>query len=240
MGLRNLPGVGLGLAALVLSAASAASAAPPAASRSGVTAVHLTSSVASSLPLHGFKKTKGCGFTNGTSPSGNGVIAQDLYDLGIVADGADDFVCARSAKLKSVRWLGYYYGGGGPAESFNVYVYADNRGEPSDTAMCSYPEQKLRDLGGVSFPNFTIKKLKGSACKLRADTTYWLEVQAHMAFQLGGQFGWAVTPDQTGHAADWRNPDGGFGTSCAVFQNGTDMQTCVGISGTPDFMFSVK
>ena len=238
MHVKTLSAVAVGIAALVVSPATAATAEPSATSEPGLTPVQQTHATGSSF--HGFMKKKGCGFTSSTRDGGNSITSQDIYDFGIVSDAADDFTCVRPTTLKGVRWAGYYYEYG-PADSFNVYVYADNDGEPLDTAACSYTEQKYKPTGPqTGVVDFSIKKLKGRACKLDAKTTYWLEVRALMDFGSRGQYGWELTLDQTGYPADWRNPDGGFGTSCAVFQNDTDMQTCVGISGTPDFMFSVK
>ena len=239
---RTLSAVGLSVAALVLSSATAATAGTT--SQSGVTAVH-KSSVASTPAFHGFKKKKGCGFTNGKTDGGNAITSQDISDFGIVSDAADDFSCKKAATLKSLTWQGQYYNGSGPADAFNVYVYANNTDgsidEPEETATCSFTGQKYKPAGAqTGVVNFSIKKLTGDACKLKAKTTYWLEIQADMQFATGGQFGWEVTSDLTGNAADWRNPDGGFGTSCAAFQNDTDMQTCLGLVGTPDFIFAVK
>ena len=239
MRLSTLSVAAPGIAALILCSASAAPAASSDVAPSGVNAVQRSTDAVASA-LHGFPKKKGCGFTNGTIDGGNWITSQDIYDFGIVSDAADDFRCVKATTLKSLRWQAAYNESPGPAEWFDVFVYADKGGEPSDTAMCSYLNQSYKATGDPSYPQITIKRLSGDACHLARHTTYWLEQRAHMSYQDGGQIGWEVTSVLTGNAADWRNPDGGFGSSCGVFQNDTDMQTCLGLSGTPDFIFSVK
>ena len=237
MRLRTLSAVGLGIATLILSSATAATAGPTATSLPAI-AVAPAGGVTVGPAFHGFPKKKGCGFTNGTTDGGNWITSQDIYDFGIVSDAADDFSCVRPTRLRSLRWQGDYGDSLGPVEWFDVFVYRDKGGEPSDAAMCSFEHQKYKATGG-SFPQFTVKRLRGQACDLAAQTTYWVEQRAHMSFQDGGQVGWEVTSDLTGNPADWRNPDGGFGTPCSVFQNDTDMQGCLDLSGTPDFIFSI-
>ena len=244
MHVKTLSAVAVGIAALVVSSATAATAGPSATSEPRLTAVQQTRATGSSF--HGFTKKRGCGFTNGTSEAAEAVVSQDLYDFGIVADGADDFTCARATTLKSVRWAGQYFSGEGPAESFNVYVYADNDGEPSDTATCSYQGQKYKPTGPqTGVVDFSIKKLKGQPCKLDAKTTYWLEIQARQSYGDRGPYGWELTLDQTGYPADWRNPDDAFASGCTTFSQpgtgkGLTMLDCLERSGTPDFMFSLK
>ena len=141
--------------------------------------------------------------------------------------------------------MGNYGASEGPPEWFDVYVYPDTGGEPSDTAVCSYAQQRFKTTGSFVAPTFTIKKLKGPACKVDIRTTYWLEVRAHMAFEHGGQIRWELTSDLTGYPADWRNPDDGFGTECTSFSQagtgkGRDMRDCFGMPGPPDLIFSVS
>ena len=244
MRLRLVPATGLAVAALIVPSAASATVVPSASAQTSATTTH-QSRVAGGSPFHGFANKKGCGFTNGTTDSGFAVTSQDIYDFGMVSEAADDFVCARSTSLKGVRWQGNYFDSAATAESFNIYVYADNGGEPSDTAMCSYPKQRYKSTGAPTFPQLSITKLKGGACKLRGGATYWLAIQAYMSFSADGQFGWETTSDRTGKPADWRNPDDGFGTDCTSFSQagtgkGLDMQDCFHVSGSPDFIFSVK
>jgi len=245
MHLRTFPAVGIGVAALILSTtfAGTATAADPD-GVSGLSAVHKSTASSSSAP--GIELKKGDCFSSLKEPDGlNGIASQDLYDEAAVASGADDFECnsdkKKNRKVKKVKALGVYYNGSGPADSFNVTVHNNDGGEPADDDVkCSFPEQAYTvegDPGTVQ--TFTIK-VEGEKCALKKGKTYWLEIQAVMAFATGGQWGWEVTTTQHENPADWKE-NGAFGTACTEYQNGLTMEDCIfgGASGVPDFMFSV-
>jgi hypothetical protein len=67
--------------------------------------------------------------------------------------------------------------------------------------------------------------------------TYWLSVQAVMDFGVGGQWGWTERTVQSISASAWRNPGGGFGTSCTNWA--PRVATCA-VGTNPDMIFRLN
>jgi hypothetical protein len=191
----------------------------------------------------------------GQTASGIAISSQVMYDIELVSDGADDFAChgpkGQRTRLSKIDFIALYYGThDGPADSFNVTVWRDDRddtpprSEPNDEAkpVCSYQEHDYSGLrkGSVDPTHGRIKLTADDPpCRLKNRTTYWLEIQAVMAISEGGQFGWELgaAPDRAA-PPDWRNPDNTYGTGCVTFDNDRDMQSCIGFDG--NLLFSIN
>ncbi len=163
--------------------------------------------------------------------NGVGLVSQnfestfDAYD----AQAADDFQVpsGHKWKVKEVDVTGVYFNGYGPATSVNIFVYKNKGGLPGSLKTECDNVNIANDAGG----SFTIKLPKSCKISLKAGT-YWLSVQANLAFSQGGEWGWEGNSVQTGNAYAWQNPGGGFGL-CTTW--GTE---CLGYG--PDFMFALK
>ncbi len=173
-------------------------------------------------------------FQNATDDTGVGIVSQnfettfDQYD----AQGADDFKVPKGHtwKIKEVDAPGVYFNGSGPATSETVYFYKNSSGLPG-----ALVKSKTK-TGGDTAGTFAIK-LGRKGVKLSSGK-YWVSVQANMDFSTGGEWGWETPATQTGLAAAWQNPGGGFGVGC---QTWGVMQTCLGAQGEgPDFEFTLK
>lgn len=118
---------------------------------------------------------------------------------------ADDFLIGEELlgwRLETIQVEGVYFGGGdGPADSVNVYILnvPPETMLPTTTSLVgpdvifSGPNLGYTDLGSgdfeVQLPNGGLILMPGR---------YWLIVQAEMALDPGGQWGWAesaLTPD---------------------------------------------
>jgi hypothetical protein len=165
--------------------------------------------------------------------SGTGIVSQnftepenDIYD----AQGADNFKLKGKSKIKEVIVTGVYFNGAGPADSVNVTFYKNNGGLPGSQSA-SYTGLPYTDLSGfgsfdVKVPGLTLKK-----------GTYFVSVQATMAFGVGGEWGWEGNLTAHGSGAAWQNPGDGFGTGCTSYANEVG---CIGDLGQgPDFMFTI-
>ena len=78
--------------------------------------------------------------------------------------------------------MGEYSTGGGPASSFNVYLYTNGRGQPSGTLMPFLN----RPYTGTP-PDFMINL---EPVHLLPSGTYWVSVQARQDFNSNGQWFW--------------------------------------------------
>jgi hypothetical protein len=66
--------------------------------------------------------------------------------------------------------------------------------------------------------------------------TYFVSVQANMAFSVGGEWGWNTNNTVRGSASQWQNPGGGFGTGCTTYNTTT---TCIPAGEGGDFSFAL-
>lgn len=146
------------------------------------------------------------------------------------AEAADDFIVPAGSTwhIQQVVALGIYFNGPGPADSVNVTFYA-NSGSVPGAPICFYSNLTPIDTAG----DFSI--ILGTECVLTGGH-YWVGVQANMNFDPNGEWGWDEQTVQTNFESVWRNPGGGFGTSCSSFQ--PRVTTC-GVGGAPDLGFQL-
>ena len=143
-----------------------------------------------------------------------GISSQDFEPaLNTLDDqAADDFVLATppfgiNIFITAVRVMGEYSQGGGPASSFNVYIYANAAGHLPGTLIAAFLN---RPYSGTP-PDFTIDLPNPF---LVSPGTYWVSVQARQDFKPSGQWFWHNRTVQTNAGAVWQNPADGYGTGC--------------------------
>ena len=134
---------------------------------------------------------------------------------------AGDFKCPGTIgafKIKKVSVIGQY-SGSGPADSVNVTIYNNTSGEPG-SVRCSYPKRPY-----TNGPSFEIAL--PSACRVENGKAYWVEVQANMNLDPNGQWFWEAGTPADFKPADFKNPNGGFGTPCPTYQNDLYLPDCI-------------
>src|ERR1051326_5118325 len=121
------------------------------------------------------------------------------------SDLADDFVVpsGQTWNVSEVDAQGVYFNGPGPADSFNVYFYQSSGGLPG-TVVYSATAQSYVNNSGVF-------QVTLAAPAILPAGTYFVEVQANMAFSPGGEWGWTDRTVQANSTASWQNTGGGFG-----------------------------
>lgn len=168
------------------------------------------------------KHPPGTIYSQRDNDNGIGIVSQnfeptfDAYD----AQGADDFVCQHKCVIKEVIADGAYFNGSGPADSWNVTVYKDNGGTPGNVVgTCT--SSHYTDLG-FGTPDIKLKNSCNGASKIKVQAgTYWVSVQANMAFGTGGEWGWNTNNTVRGNASQWQNPGNGFSTGCTTYTTTT-------------------
>ena len=145
------------------------------------------------------------------------------------SDLADDFVVptGQTWNVQSIDADGAYFLFNGPANSFNVYFYADNAGLPG-AQVYSATNQPFSVVGttfSVTLPSMAVLN----------EGTYWVEIQANMTFFSNGAWIWRDRTVQSNQGAAWQNPGGGFGV-CPTW---TLKTTCVPTGG-PDQVFRLN
>ena len=146
------------------------------------------------------------------------------------SDLADDFVVptGETWNVQSIDADGVYFPFNGPADSFNVFFYADNAGLPG-TQVYSAMNQPFSVVGttfSVTLPSVAVL----------AEGTYWVEIQANMTFLPNGAWFWRDRTLQSNQGAAWQNPGGGFGV-CPTWAQKT---TCIPLTGGPDQVFRLN
>ncbi|MEO8198825.1 MAG: hypothetical protein ABI689_19090 [Thermoanaerobaculia bacterium] len=166
--------------------------------------------------------------TNSTG-SQNFEVANDAFDTEL----ADDFVVpAGGWAIDNVTTASVYFNGTGPAPTVHVAFYSNSGALPgAAVAGCDYPAVVPVDTTG----SFSIAL--APACSL-APGTYWVSVVANMNFAPGGQWGWTDRTVVSNSPAAWRNPGGGFGTTCTAW--GVRNAACGIDPGVPDQLFSLS
>lgn len=167
-------------------------------------------------------------WTQMTQGASGGKASQD-FEAGYDAYdcmGADDFTLTEAHNVDEINWIGVYWNGYGPAESFNFFIYADAGGMPG-ALLDSRLGEAYTEAGGI------FNSVLSAPFVLNAGT-YWISIQARMDFALGGQFGWEPHNMQVDAEAYWINPGGGFGS-------GTDWVTysTVWTDGENSFAFEL-
>jgi hypothetical protein len=150
------------------------------------------------------------------NPSALGTSSQvfGLPNSGLDNQGADDFIVPSGQRwsIDLVEVDGLYDSGGGPADSVNVYFYADGYALPATPVYTQTnlpykpgPEygQLLIPISGVTFP----------------PGHYWLSVQVNQNFDERGEWYWQNRTVIAHNAAAWRNPtdDPRLATGCEVW-----------------------
>ncbi len=160
----------------------------------------------------------------------NGYTSQDFeaafdpYDN----QAADDFTATDNWTIDQVVVTGSY-SVAGPADGFNVFFYTNNGGMPG-TEVYNAPSQAYTYDAGTGMFTITL----ASPAELPAGD-YWVSVQCRMDFGTAGQWYWNQVDGSYGSVAQWQNPGGGFGTSCATWGS---IQGCISAIGT-DMYFAL-
>ena len=146
------------------------------------------------------------------------------------SDLADDFVVptGQTWNVQSIDADGVYFPFNGPANSFNVFFYADDAGLPG-TQVFSAMNQPFSVVGttfSVALPSMAVL----------TEGTYWVEIQANMTFLPNGAWFWRDRTVQSNNGAAWQNPGGGFGV-CPTWAQKT---TCIPLTGGPDQVFRLN
>jgi hypothetical protein len=134
--------------------------------------------------------------------------AYDQYD----SQGADDFVVpgGQTWLVDQVDVAGVYRGGG-IADSANVIFYMDSGNLPGAPV---YTATNVVPVLGLDTGNFSISLSPPAALSAGA---YWVSVQANERLNPNGQWFWRNRQSSANNPAAWRNPGGGFFTSCNSF-----------------------
>ena len=148
---------------------------------------------------------------------------------------ADDFIITNPPPpiflyITGVRVMGEYSEGGGPASSFNVYIYSNGAGNLPGGLVASFLNQPYTGTP----PDFTINL--GNPFSLPSGT-YWVSVQARQDFNPNGQWFWHNRTVQSGNAgAAWQNPGDGYGTGCVTWNR---KDACMPDQVWPDQVFQI-
>jgi hypothetical protein len=147
---------------------------------------------------------------------------------------ADDFVLTAPsppmfAYITDVRVMGEYSEGGGPASSFNVYLYTNGTGNLPGAQIAAFLN---RPYTGTP-PDFTINL--GNPFNLPSGT-YWVSVQARQDFNPNGQWFWHNRTVQSNAGAAWQNPGDGYGTGCTAWNR---KNACMPDQVWPDQVFQI-
>lgn len=220
---RIYPLVGASAIALV----AAAGALAPAATAHNT---HVEFSHASSVaPASVHPAKRGNCYSNMQNDAADAIVSQDFTDAGndiYDSMGADNFAVKKTCKVAGINVIGAYFNGSGPADSETVTFYADDAGGVPGTVINTQTVMGSDNNGSFTIPLKTVALPPGS---------YWVSVQATMAFAVGGEWGWEVTSHQKqGIDGQWQNPGGGFGM-CPTWD---DVVTCTAATG-PDFMMTL-
>ena len=145
------------------------------------------------------------------------------------SDLADDFVVptGQTWNVQSIDADGAYFPFNGPANSFNVFFYADNAGLPGAQVYgaMNQPFSVVGTTFSVALPSMAVL----------TEGTYWVEIQANMTFLPNGAWIWRDRTVQSNQGAAWQNPGGGFGF-CETW---TLKTTCIPFAG-PDQVFRLN
>ena len=147
------------------------------------------------------------------------------------ADLADDFVVpsGQTWNVQSIDADGQYFNGAGPANSWNVFVYANNGTLPG-ALVYSILNTTVTQSGTTFTVNLT-------PCATLTPGTYWVEIQANMTFSPNGEWGWTDRTVLSNNPAAWQNPGGGFGV-CPTWM--PKLATCVPTAGGPDQVYRLN
>jgi hypothetical protein len=176
------------------------------------------------------------------NPAGFATSSQDFETANDAFDDdlADDFVVPAGGtwNVESIDADGlYFFGSTGPADSFNIRFYTDSAGLPGTQVYEALGQSYTTSGGDCITAPCTFSITLTTPAVLTAGT-YWVEVQARMDSDVGGQWGWTDRTVQSNSAAAWQNPNGGFLLGCLTWgHRGTD---CGIDPGVPDQVFRLN
>jgi hypothetical protein len=192
---------------------------------------------ASAVPMPGFP-TGGAIYNQYDNPANKpplGIGSQKFEPAMAAFDdqAADDFVINAPPPpiflyTTGVRVMGEYSQGGGPASSFNVYLYTNGAGNLPGSLIASFLN---RPYTGTP-PDFVIR---WSPLSLPSGT-YWVSVQARQDFTPNGQWFWHNRTVQSNAGAAWQNPGDGYGTGCITWNR---KSACMPDQVSPDQVFQI-
>ena len=147
---------------------------------------------------------------------------------------ADDFVLPTppfeiNTFITAVRVMGEYSQGGGPASSFNVYIYTNAAGHLPGALIAAF----LNVPYSGTPPDFTIDLPNPLFV---SPGTYWVSVQAVQDFKPSGQWYWHNRTVQSNAGAVWQNPGDGYGTGCTSWNR---KNACMPDQVSPDQVFQI-
>lgn len=127
--------------------------------------------------------------------------AHDSYD----DQAADDFVvpAGQAWSIDGIDVVGGYYSGSGPADSFNVYFYA-NAGILPGALLSSRLAQPFGTNANAIIAFSPVILPAG---------TYWVSVQARMDLVPHGQWAWRNRAVTSNRPSAWKNPGLGLATT---------------------------
>ena len=167
------------------------------------------------------------------SPGTSSITSQNFETVNDIYDSfaADDFGLMDDIwSVTQIDLLGAYYNGSGPASSVNVWFYSDSVGLPGQII---YSALNIIPVNGLTTGSFSIM-LPNPVVLFEG--MYWFCVQANMDQNPYGQWGWTErTITDFGESA-WKNPSGGFGTTCTSWQHRV---TQCGVGTGPDLCFNI-
>ena len=152
---------------------------------------------------------------------------------GFFSAGADDFtVTGNGWEITQIEVVGTYSAGGGPAASVNIYILGNSGSLPDTTNLSAgaiYAAENLSytDTNDGDF----LVTLPGGGVSLNAGT-YWLVVQANMAFGAAGQWFWTESADgfdtgmTFGFESGWMQETQAFLGATCVDAWGARLATC--------------
>ena len=155
--------------------------------------------------------------------------AMAAFDDQVADDFVVDLLPLNVFYITEVRVMGEYSQGGGPASSFNVYLYRDATGHLPGELI----QSRLNQPYTGTPPDFTINLTSG----LFDPGTYWISVQAVQNFNPNGQWFWHNRTVQSNSGAAWQNPGDGYGTGCVTWNR---KNACMPDQVSPDQVFSLN
>ena len=170
-----------------------------------------------------------------TSAGSGGVVSQNFETVNNAYDAqaADDFVVPvmQNWMVQQVKVNGIYFNGPGPAASVNVTFYFDSANFPGAVVSGgTFNSLSMSDTAG----SFTIPL--PTSLVLTAGT-YWVSVQANIAFNPFGEWAWSDRMVASNSPAVWQNPGGAFATSCTTY--GRRGANCGIDPAAPDQIFQI-
>ena len=167
------------------------------------------------------------------SPGTSSITSQNFETVNDIYDSfaADDFGLMDDIwSVTQIDLLGAYYNGSGPASSVNVWFYSDSVGLPGQII---YSALNIIPVNGLTTGSFSIM-LPNPVVLFEG--MYWFCVQANMDQNPYGQWGWTERTITDFSESAWRNPGGGFGTTCTSWQHRV---TQCGVGTGPDLCFNI-